>query len=265
MTDMTDANELDALLEGVEAPSGVLAEQVLESLSAEDDAEQVPGGVDDDAELAALDGDPSPPQIDKQAIYEEQDSKIGVADEEEAAPKKGKRGRKKKAAGAAAAAKPPKAPKNTKSNTADGSGDAVVLTRSQAFLKKASGDDLMKLGYGPDEIADIYFAMDNAPKKVAEKAYNLLRFAVGREHLSNYSLFAFQQIHANPGMSVPQLVKAMEDRGYKSGTARSQSQQMSRLFGLFGMINKAGSSMSLVDDSPLVSTITARLKADGKL
>jgi hypothetical protein len=101
--------------------------------------------------------------------------------------------------------------------------------------------------------------MDNAPKKVSEKAYNLLRYAVGRDHLSNYTRFAAEQLTKNGAMTVPELVKAMEDRGYKSGTARSQAQQMSKLFRTFGMSSKDGKTMVLDDTSPLVKAVRTRL------
>jgi hypothetical protein len=107
MMEANDADELDALLAGVEPSSGALAESLLESLT-DDEGDGVSVADDVDADLAALADEapkaPSPPSIDKQTFYDEQESTIGVADTKSAAPKKVKAAKK------TAAAKEPKGP-----------------------------------------------------------------------------------------------------------------------------------------------------------
>lgn len=242
------SSDLDALIAGIEVPEemNALADEVLESL-ADDDA-PIPGE------------EPPAPEIviDKEAIYSSQSSKLDVASDEEAAPKKGSKGKSRKGKKTASAAA------TGDKDTKDDAGAPITApvtsraTRSAAFEKRASRSDLEALGYEPDDVQGLLDAMDSAPKKVSEKAYNLLRFAVGREHLSNYTRFTLEQLEGGKAMTVPQLVKAMEDRGYRPGTARSQSQQMSRLLRMFGMAPFSG-LLTLNEDSPLTKAVLGRL------
>lgn len=239
MTDTSEFNELDALLAGVEAPSGPVVDAVLASLSNEEPQPE-----------------PTKHKIDKAAIYGDQTSQLDVSSI------KPKRTRAKKTE-----TKAPEPDKTTKTLQAEpatpevtGDADAVIRTRSEALSKKVDVNDLTKLGVDKDEIAGILSAMDTAPKKVSEKAYNMLRYALGREVLSNYTRFAFEQLGkaGAGGMTVPELVKAMETR-WGTGTARSQSQQMSRLFGLFGMADKQNGRVTLKPEHPLVKHSLERL------
>lgn len=261
-------NELDELLAGVEPTAGqegLIAEAVLETLSEEGDGLE---------ELVATDGFTAP-EIDKNAIYAAQESRIGVGSEDDAAPvitEKANKKAKKDAAPAEADAEPAKGKGKGKAKAKKA--DAAVApekeektvtaadkptTKSGALARRHNVDDLTKLGIEAGDIPGILAGMDSAPKKVGEKAYNMLRFALGREHLSNYTRFTLEQL-SDKDLTVPQLVKLMEERGYKPGTARSQSQQMSRLFGIFGMVDRSAGTMRLDKKHPLVKEALARLR-----
>lgn len=240
--------ELDELLDGdIEvAPEGLLAEEAIEDILA------IEAGYEAGAAPSV--------EIDKSALYEGQESNFAVADEEEAAPKKGKKAAKTKTNKAPKAAKAPAPEKETKEGVSASKPNTGITLRSEAFEKKASREDLKGLGFDDEGVQHILASMDAAPKKVSEKGYNILRYALGREHISNYTRFALEQLQFGH-MTVPALVEAMKARGWSEGTSRSQSQQMSRLFQLFGMATKDGGVLRLDTDAILTKAVLARLKA----
>lgn len=236
---MSDMQEFEALMSSVEVPPDFDADQLLADLTPEDEN-----------------------GLDKSRLYAEQESTVAVGSEEETAPvdKPGKRSKgKKKGAVTIAAEATNEAAESTVLE------DAGPLTRSAALKKKADVSGLRLLGYSDEEIDAILQAIDAAPKKVGEKASNLLRYALGREHISNYTRYTLIKLRDadNRTLTVPGLVKLMMDeRGYQGGTARSQSQQMSRLFALMGMVVKDGSSLTLDGDNRLTKAALSRLAGD---
>lgn len=272
------SNELDAMLEGIEGtvPEGLLAETgngeldaenaaltehdaILESLEAEAASDLDDGNVvREDEDLLALAGNEpvivvENPELEangvnKQAIYDAQESTMTPASEEDAAPvEQPKKGRGKKHVSGSASGSTPR-----KITTSGGS-------RSETLTAKANVEELVKIGIDKDDIAGIVAKMDTLPKKVSEKAYNLLRYACGREQLSNYTRFTIEVLRDDGPMTVPELVKRMEARGWSTGTARSQSQQMSRMFGIYDMIEKKDGKIGLVAENPFVKNIIDRL------
>lgn len=243
--------ELQGLLEGATDAEALIAEELLAELDAGStetiviEEPEVAETVDVVAELSDKELG-----IDKSELYEAQESKVGVAADEDAAPVEGKTTVSRK---------------GRSTTSATPGADPTATTRSGLLKKKADVSGLSTLGYSDDEIDEIMTAIDEAPKKVGEKASNLLRYGLGREHVSNFTKFALNKLRTADDMSitVPELVKAMtEERTYSIGTARSQSQQMSRLFGIFGMISKDGSKMTLDPDHRLTKAILGRLDGE---
>ena len=192
--------------------------------------------------------------IDKTEIYESQSDTMGIASDEDAAPIIGS---KQKAASKRAAKKSGEPTVKT---------DTTGMSRSGLLKLKADVSGLETLGYSTQEVEDIMLAIDTAPKKVGEKAYNLLRYGLGREHVSNFIRFTLGKLRSADDLSitVPELVNAMtSERSYSLGTARSQSQQMSRLFTIFGMVAKDGSKITLDPSHRLTSAILRRLDGEG--
>jgi hypothetical protein len=256
-------NELEMLLEGIEdtIPEGLLAEMrengdldealivagalIETAISTEFDntiESLEPTHLDDtDASaLAELAGDPEVitvqgeeiPVIDKQAIYDAQDSEVITATAEDAAPVLNAKGRKRAKAAAASAPKVPRVKVET--------GQA----RSTTLAGKIDTDAL-----------------------VTEKAFNMIRFAAGRERLSNYTSFALEFLRDNGPCTIPEMVKAMElpdarrSKGWSPATSRSQAQQMSKLLATYDMTTKSEGKIDLNRKNPLVKNALARLAA----
>lgn len=246
--------ELDALLnESVTPEEAILAEELLADLSSEpseialDEPESSTETIvePEEHQIEALSDKEL--GISKTELYEAQESMVGVASEEDAAPVKN--------------SKQTRAPRVSATKDEDGN----PLTRSAILKRKADVTGLSNIGYEADEVEAIMAAIDAAPVKVGEKASNLLRYGLGRDHVSNFTRFALSKLRSaeNMEMTVPELVKAMMDeRGYTPGTARSQSQQMSRLFGIFGMVSKDGSKMTLDPTNRLTASILKRLDGE---
>jgi hypothetical protein len=279
-------NELEMLLEGIEdtIPEGLLAEMrengdldealivagalIETAISTEFDntiESLEPTHLDDtDASaLAELAGDPEVitvqgeeiPVIDKQAIYDAQDSEVITATAEDAAPVLNAKGRKRAKAAAASAPKVPRVKVET--------GQA----RSTTLAGKIDTDALVKIGFKDAEVVDLIAKIDGLPKKVTEKAFNMIRFAAGRERLSNYTSFALEFLRDNGPCTIPEMVKAMElpdarrSKGWSPATSRSQAQQMSKLLATYDMTTKSEGKIDLNRKNPLVKNALARLAA----
>lgn len=262
MTDKNTINETDALLASV--PHGLIAEDILADLekATQDYLAETRPAADGAADPGFDIG------IDRASIYADQDGGFTVHDPEDVAPvssgetlsaepdtitvepvvttNASKRSRRKAAAAAATPAAPvtPAEPK----------------TAPERQKKALDASGLSDLGYDDDAVTTLLGEIASAPKKVSEKATNFLRFALGREHLSNYTRFTLARLQETEALTVPELVKQLEGRGYSAGTARSQAQQMSRMFVIFGMVSKDGSKMTLDGEHVLVKRATDRFK-----
>jgi hypothetical protein len=270
-TRTTPGNELEALLDGIDAaPEGVLAHDGLANLEAHTEELAEHDALLESLEAEALREDmeflgteldeaPSPPlvvveadpdaiviTIDKAALYADQGAGSNIPDEAdlETAPAPEKKARAK--------ASTDKAPKTPRVKLAP---DA---TRSATLMAKGNIADLEKIGVPEDQIPAIVAVIDDMPKKVAEKAFNLLRFMLGREALSGYTKFALKALNEGP-LKVPELVALMEKQGWSPATSRSQAQQMSRLFKAYGMVDTSGGYLTLNRDAPFVKHAMERL------
>ena len=247
--------DVEMLLAGIESgiPEGLLASEILgieDSFTSEPDdldalVDEGWGGGSIDAnevvETKPIDTGVIP--FDKTAIYAEQDSTVGVGSDEESAPVKGKGKRVK-----AASTKEPKAPRVI----------TTGMSRADTLVAKGNLEELTKIGIQEGEIPDLVGRINALPNKVQDKAYNLIRFAAGRESLSNYTRFVIEELCKDGSLKIPEIVKRMEVRGWSSGTSRSQAQQVSRLMRAYNM-TQSDSPLELNTTSPFVTTILDRL------
>jgi hypothetical protein len=219
---------IEAIADAIAADEAEIGEEalavddVLESLSREFPIVETDEPADQDDDVI---------EVNKQAIYDAQEGNIGLASEEDSAeviPIKSGRSKRYKRPSKKVVAKAP----------VDGDQDVtpgtVKVARSTALLKRFSTADLERIGLEAADIPAVLEAMDTAPLKVREKMFNLLAFCLGRDRLSNFTKFTIETIQSHGSMTVPTLVNHMQGR-YQPGTARSQSQQMTRMFRLFGM------------------------------
>ncbi len=263
-------NEIDTLLASVEptvtaapAPTGLLAFEGLE----EADAELVTAGdhPNDDEVLLDLGEvletlpeaevelvDDGIPALDKTEFYENQGNTVTVANDGAAAPVVSNRSRKKAGNIVVSAGAVPKVPRiNT-----------TGMSRADTLSAKVNLADLEKIGVDADDIPKIVDRINELPVKVQDKAYNMIRFFTGRDTLSNYTMFVVQLLANGEALTVPQIVAAMEKRGWSAGTSRSQSQQVSRLFRAYDMtLDGAKGILQLDTSKPFVTNLIDRLPA----
>lgn len=76
-------------------------------------------------------------------------------------------------------------------------------------------------------------------KKVNEKVSNLIQAVERGSKLSNYTKVAVKKLIEDGKVSGKSLVEAYEAAGLKIGTARAQSQQMTALFKVVGLVTPA--------------------------
>lgn len=261
---MQENNELNALLADTTVDEGAIAEALLNEIEmsvtqVEDDLSAL---VEEPLiEVLSVENDDAELGIDRAALYAEQgDGEMSVADPEDTVAVE----HTKEDLAASTTGKKPRKARTPSSAGAPSSTPGVITTRSAALKKKADVSGLLSLGYTSEEVDDLMATIDLAPKKVGEKANNMIRYALGREHVSNFTRFTMLKLRDNPaGFTVPELVKMLqEERSYSVGTARSQAQQQSRLFGLFGMVSKDGSKIALDGDNALSKAVLSRLNGD---
>lgn len=250
-------NELNDLLASTTVDDGLIADQLLNAIEGATET-IVEIGADDLADLEPATVTASEEDkdlgIDRSALYADQGDTLTVASDEEAAAiestvvqlgEPDKKGSKRKSAATPGASTDP-------------------TTRSGSLKKKADITGLVSLGYTEAEVDGIMETIDAAPKKVGEKASNMVRYALGREHVANVTKFTLGKLRDNPaGFTTIDLVAMLQaERGYSVGTARSQAQQMSRLFQLFDMVGKDGKTLTLHGDNFLTKAVLARLAGD---
>ena len=266
---MQENNELNELLADTVVDEGAVAEALLNEI--EMGVAQLDETSQEDDDLSALIEEPvievlsaesdAELGIDRAALYADQgDGEISVADPEDTVAVE----HIKEDLASSTSLTPPGKKGRVRKSPATPGAAADATTRSGALKKKADVNGLLTLGLTQEEVDDLMATIDAAPKKVGEKANNLIRYALGREHISNFTRFTMSKLRDNPaGFTVPDLVKMMqEERSYSVGTARSQAQQQSRLFGLFGMVSKDGSKIALDGDNPLTKAVLSRLNGD---
>ena len=255
-------NELDTLLDGIETsiPEGVLAEMALENgtIPEEGSHEEATGYT-----------------IDRDALYADQESKVGIGSEEESAPVTAKQRKAKKRNKAGVVAKADDTDGGTEV-IEDGTETVIeakepkvklppASCKSEALGRKVDINGLEAVGFDATDVQAILTKMDAMPKKVSEKAFNLLAFVLGKENLSNFTRITFQTLRdaGDEGLTVPNLVKLLEAGGsthvpYQPGTARSQSQQVASLFRTYGLVN-AERTMHLDRTNEFAKVLLARV------
>lgn len=136
----------------------------------------------------------------------------------------------------------------------------VQMSRADTLLAKGNLEQLTKIGIPEDEIPELVERIKDLPDKVQHKAYNMIRYLAGREQLSVYSQYVFKMLMENGPLPVTEIVKRLEGRGFTSGTARSQAQQINRLFRAYKMTDDENKSvMALKKDHPFVRNLIDRM------
>lgn len=136
--------------------------------------------------------------------------------------------------------------------------------KPSAVLRERFGDKLMALmtfstgeaGFGKKKMSELVeerlVAIDKLPKKVGEKAVNLVSFVAGDATVSVYTRIAVELLVAKSGITTADL-RVEYGRTYSSGTSNAQSSQMFALLPFFKIANLEGKSLTINDESTLAA------------
>ncbi len=105
-------------------------------------------------------------------------------------------------------------------------------------------------------------SLDTLPKKVGEKAVNLIAHLAGSSKLSCYTEIALEMLLETGELSSKALYDRYKARPYSEGTSRSQCGQLMQLLPAMGIAERpTPSTLTLVKDSPLANVLREAMKA----
>lgn len=105
-------------------------------------------------------------------------------------------------------------------------------------------------------------SLDTLPKKVGEKAVNLIAHLAGSSKLSCYTEIALEMLLETGELSSKALYDRYKARPYSEGTSRSQCGQLMQLLPAMGIAERPTSgSLTLVKDSPMANALREAMKA----
>lgn len=147
------------------------------------------------------------------------------------------------------AKKEPKAPKKAAEAKAPKvKKEAVAKPAKEARPTREAARDVL----GADTFDGIVASIATMPKKVADKAENVLDFVAGRRALSGYTRYAIDALLEEGKITSTGLVKMLEKRDYSPGTARAQAQQMMALLPQIGLASRDKAELTLIKKSPIL-------------
>lgn len=100
-----------------------------------------------------------------------------------------------------------------------------------------------------DEFEGIVAGMSAAPKKVADKVYNVLCCVADRGKLSRYTHIALDTLAGKRVVSSADLQAAYIDAGYTEATARSQAHQQMVALPILGVAKKEDGLIPIMDSA----------------
>ncbi|MCE9932665.1 hypothetical protein [Aeromonas salmonicida] len=105
-------------------------------------------------------------------------------------------------------------------------------------------------------------SLDTLPKKVGEKAVNLIAHLAGSSKLSCYTEIALEMLLETGELSSKALYDRYKARPYSEGTSRSQCGQLMQLLPAMGIAERpTPGTLTLVKDSPLANVLREAMKA----
>jgi hypothetical protein len=151
------------------------------------------------------------------------------------------------------------APKRARKNTTGMKPSEIVTTRfgesADSLLRLNTAEVAMTNTAFASTLTDRVASFDAMPKKVGEKAINMLSFLETGATLSVYTQIAIELL-VKDGSITSESLRAKYSEKYTKGTAGAQSSQMFHLLPAFGIAERAGNSMTL----DATSTIAANFE-----
>ncbi len=138
-----------------------------------------------------------------------------------------------------------------------GSVEAVEThLRIEAGDSELSAKDLTEL------LKERMASLDTLPKKVGEKAVNLIAHLAGNSKLSCYTEIALEMLLETGELSSKALYDRYKARPYSEGTSRSQCGQLMQLLPAMGIAERPTTgSLTLVKDSPMANALREAMKS----
>lgn len=139
----------------------------------------------------------------------------------------------------------PRAEKKERKDRVTAFADRIAEERSRAMLG--------------DALDPIITGMGEAPKKVAEKVYNVLCHVADRGKLSAYTSIGLQALREHPeALTGPMMVEYFKAAGYSEATARSQGHQQMTTLPILGLATKADHTLTAAPECPVWALLDAK-------
>ncbi len=134
----------------------------------------------------------------------------------------------------------------------------ILATKLGGKLEELMAFDISDGELAPDAferiIEERLAAIDKLPKKVGEKAVNVLCHLAGQVALSNYTAIALKCFEHGE-TTVGDIRAAYKARPYSDGTANAQSSQMMALLPALGIAKRTGKTLQINETSTLASLL----------
>lgn len=132
----------------------------------------------------------------------------------------------------------------------------------ETHLRIEAGDSELSTKDLTELLKERMASLDTLPKKVGEKAVNLIAHLAGNSKLSCYTEIALEMLLETGELSSKALYDRYKARPYSEGTSRSQCGQLMQLLPAMGIAERPTSgSLTLVKDSPMANALREAMKA----
>ncbi|MGU5794221.1 hypothetical protein ACV1DW_15430 [Aeromonas hydrophila] len=132
----------------------------------------------------------------------------------------------------------------------------------ETHLRIDAGDSSLSAKELTELLKERMAELDTLPKKVGEKAVNLIAHLAGGAKLSCYTEIALEMLLETGELSSKALYDRYKARPYSEGTSRSQCGQLMQLLPAMGIAERPTTgSLTLVKDSPMASALREAMKS----
>ncbi|GJA98245.1 hypothetical protein [Aeromonas caviae] len=132
----------------------------------------------------------------------------------------------------------------------------------ETHLRIEAGDSELSTKDLAELLKERMASLDTLPKKVGEKAVNLIAHLAGNAKLSCYTEIALEILLETGELSSKTLYDRYKARPYSEGTSRSQCGQLMQLLPAMGIAERPTTgSLTLVKDSPMANAIREAMKS----
>ena len=132
----------------------------------------------------------------------------------------------------------------------------------ETHLRIEAGDSELSTKDLTELLKERMASLDTLPKKVGEKAVNLIAHLAGNSKLSCYTEIALEMLLETGELSSKALYDRYKARPYSEGTSRSQCGQLMQLLPAMGIAERPTTgSLTLVKDSPMANAIRGAMKS----